>query len=141
MLHITDAERAAEHGLRYDLLLRLYDEMESAFDVSLFWPPNGYEMVEKGELIEIEAEFGGVAAIGYDARMFHGSHADDEEYVRGCVEGCLERIEDEEPEAVGFLRNLWEGGNEEDRGYVLEMSKEECHVREGRFGDRPGCPV
>jgi hypothetical protein len=145
MPHLTDEERAAEHGLRHDLLLKLYDELEPSFDVSLSWPPNGYEVDEKGELIEIEDEFVGMVAIGYDygydARIFHEGHADDEEYVRGFVEGCLERIGDEEPEEVGFLRNLWEGGDEEDRGYALEMLKDECEVREGRFDDHPEFPV
>ncbi len=145
MPHLTDEERAAEHGLRHDLLLKLYDELEPAFDVSLNWPPNGYEVDEDGELVKIEAEFEGMAAIGYDygyvAAIFHEGHADDEEYVRGFVEGCLERIEDEEPEDVGFLRNLWEGGDEEDREHALEMLKDECEVREGRYDDRPEFPV
>jgi len=38
---LSDEERAAEHGLRHDLLSRLYDELEPTFDVSLNWPPNG----------------------------------------------------------------------------------------------------
>jgi hypothetical protein len=52
MPYLTDEERAAEHGLRHDLLLKLYDELEPAFDVSLRWPPNGYQVTEKGELVE-----------------------------------------------------------------------------------------
>lgn len=35
MPDLTDEERSAEHGLRHDLLLKLYDELEPAFDVSL----------------------------------------------------------------------------------------------------------
>ena len=36
---LTDEERAAEHGLRHDLLLiKLYDLLEPAFGVSLSWP-------------------------------------------------------------------------------------------------------
>lgn len=134
-----------ENGLRHDLLLKLYDELEPAFDVSLNWPPNGYEVDEGGELVEVEAEFKGITAIGYDygydARVFREGHADDREYVRGFVEGCLERIADEEPEEVGFLRSLWEGGDDRDRTSVLEMLKDECEVREGRFDDRPEFPV
>jgi hypothetical protein len=102
-------------------------------------------MDEEGKLVEIEAELTGMAAIGYDygydARVFHEGHAGDEDYMRGFVEGCLERIEDEEPEEVGFLRDLWESGGEEDRGYVLDILKAECEVREGRFDDRPEFPV
>lgn len=80
MPYLTDEERAAEHGLRHDLFLKLYDELELAFDVSLNWPPNGYEVDEDGELVKVEAEFEGMAAIGYDygydAAIFHEGHAD-----------------------------------------------------------------
>ncbi len=35
------------------------------------------------------------------------------------VEGCLERIgEDDDPEDEGFLRSIWEDGD--DRGFILE---------------------
>ena len=88
MLQLAEEERAAEHGLRHDLLLKLYDELEPAFDVSLSWPPNGYEKDEQGKLVEVEAEFTGMAAIGFDyghdARVFHEGHADD---WRVCEEG------------------------------------------------------
>ena len=137
--HLTDEERAAEHGLRHDLLLKLYDELEPAFDVFLRWPPNGYQVTEKGELVE--AELTGMARIGYDAEIFYEGHADDEELVKGFVEGCLDRIAEDEPEEADFLRNLWEVGEEEDRASVLEMLKEVCEVREGRFDGRPEFPV
>lgn len=79
--------------------------------------------------MEVEAEFAGMAAVGfdygYDARIFHESNSGDEEYVRGFVEGCLERLIDEGgPEEVDLLRDLWEGGDEEDRRYVLSRLKE-----------------
>jgi hypothetical protein len=127
MPYLTDEERAAEHGLRHDLLLQLYDELESAFDVSLSWPPNGYKVTEKGVLVEVEAELTGMAAIGYnygyDAENFYEGHVDDQEFVKEFVEGCLDRIAEDEPEEANFLRNLWEGGDEEDRASVLEMLK------------------
>ena len=41
MPHLTDEERAAENGLRHDLLIKLYDKLEPAFDVSFTWPPSG----------------------------------------------------------------------------------------------------
>jgi hypothetical protein len=79
---------------------------------------------------------------GYDFLIFHEGHADDEEYVRGFVEGCLERLLDQdEPEESDYLRDLWENGDEEDRGYALRRLKEGCEVREGRYNDRPGFPV
>ena len=132
-----------EHGLRHDLLLKLYDELEPAFDVSLRWPPNVYKVTEKGELVEVEAQLTGMAAIGYgyDAGIFCEGHADDEEFVKGFVEGCVDGIAEDEPEEADFLRNLWEGDEEEDWASVLEMLKEECEVREGRFDDRPEFPV
>jgi hypothetical protein len=61
--------------------------------------------------------------------------------VRGFVEGCLDRIAEDEPEEVGFLRNLWEGCDEWDRNAALEMLKDECEIREGRFDDRPEFPA
>ena len=146
MPYLTDEERAAEHGLRHDLFLKLYDELEPAFDVSLNWPPNGYEVNEDGELVKVEAEFEGMAAIGYDygydAAIFHEGHAGDEEYVRGFVEGCLERLVDQDkPEEADYLGNLWENGDEEDKRHALEMLKDGCEVREGRYDDRPEFPV
>lgn len=146
MPHLTDEERAAEHGLRHDLFLKLYDELEPAFDVSLNWPPNGYEVDEDGELVKVEAEFEGMAAIGYDygydAAIFHEGHAGDEEYVRGFVEGCLERLVDQDkPEEADYLGSLWESGDEEDKRHALEMLKDGCAVREGCFDDRPEFPV
>ncbi len=142
---LPDEERAAEHGLRHDLFLKLYDELEPAFDVSLSWPPNGYDVDEKGELVEAEAKLKGMAAVGYDygydAAVFCEGHADDEEFVRGFVEGCLDRIAEDEPEEVGFLRNLWKGGDEWDSNAALEMLKDEYEIREGRFDDRPNFPL
>jgi hypothetical protein len=37
----TDEERTAENGLRYDLLITLYDKLEPAYDLSFIWPPSG----------------------------------------------------------------------------------------------------
>jgi hypothetical protein len=144
MSDLADEERAAEHGLRHDLLLKLYEELEPAFDVSLPWPPNGYEVSEDGKLVAVEAEFAGIAAIGYDCgydiEVFYEGHADDEEYVKGFVEGCLERIGEDEPEEEDFLRNLWVGGDEDDRKFVLDTLKDECEVRADRIDDRPEFP-
>ena len=141
---LSNEERAAENGLRHNLLTRLYNELEPAFDVSLNWPPSGYEMNERGDLVRIRAELTGMAAIGYDygydAEIFYEGHADDEEYVRGFVEGCLKRIGEDEPEEEEFLRRLWEDGDEEDRNFALESLKGECEVRDGRFDDRPEIP-
>ena len=42
MPHLTDEECAAENGLRYDILTKLYDTREPAFGVFLNWPPGDH---------------------------------------------------------------------------------------------------
>jgi len=73
--------------------------------------------------------FEGRAAIGYDhgydAEAFYLGLALDPKYV----EGCLERIGEDDQEAEDLLRGEWEEGDKE---MVLEMLKAECDVRVGR---------
>ena len=112
---LSDEERAAEHGLRHDLLLALYDELEPAFDVSLSWPPNGYEVGEDGGLVcPDETPEERAAAVGYDHGydfgVFYEGSAEDAGYVGGFVEGCLERIGEEGTGEERFLGDLWGGG-------------------------------
>jgi hypothetical protein len=45
------------------------------------------------------------------------------------VEGCLERIGEDDPEGEDLLRSEWEEG---DRDLVLEVLKGEVEVRAGR---------
>ena len=54
----------------------------------------------------------------------------DERYVEGFVEGCLERIGEDDPHEEDFLRGIWEEGD--DRGFVLEALKDGVDVRAGR---------
>jgi hypothetical protein len=75
--------------------------------------------------------FTGRAAIGfdhgYDGELFYLGLALDERYVEGWVEGCLERIgEDEER----LFRNLWDEENQ--REVVIESLRADCEVRTGR---------
>jgi hypothetical protein len=42
MPHLTDEECAAENGLRYDILTKLYDTREPAFGVFLNWLPGDH---------------------------------------------------------------------------------------------------
>ena len=79
--------------------------------------------------------FEGRAAMGYD----HGYDAGvfyllglalDERYVEGFVEGCLERIGEDDPDEGAFLRGVREEGD--DRGFVLETLKSEVEVRPER---------
>jgi hypothetical protein len=78
--------------------------------------------------------FEGRAAIGYDhgydAEAFYLGLALDERYVEGFVEGCLERIGEDDPDEEDFLRGIWEEGD--DRGFVLEALKDGVDVRAGR---------
>jgi hypothetical protein len=82
-----------------------------------------------------EGAFEGRAAIGYDhgydEEVFYLGLALDERYVEGFVEGCLERIgEDDDPDEEGFVRGIREDGD--DRGFVLEALKGGVEVRTGR---------
>jgi hypothetical protein len=77
--------------------------------------------------------FEGRAAIdydhGYDAQKFYLGLALDPKYSEGFVEGCLERIGEDET----FFRDLWE--DEGERETVLEILKAECEVLPGRPED------
>ena len=68
---------------------------------------------------------------GYDAEVFYLGLALDEKYVEGFVEGCLERIGEDDPDEEEFLQGLWEEGDSR-RGFVLETLKGEVEVRLGR---------
>ena len=78
--------------------------------------------------------FEGRAAIGYDhgydAEVFYLGLALDEKYVEGFVEGCLERIGEDDPDEESSLRGIREDGD--DRGFVSEALKGGAEVRTGR---------
>ncbi len=69
---------------------------------------------------------------GYDTQKFYLGYGLDEKYVMGFVEGCLERIGEDDKEEELFLRDLWEEGEGE---LVLEILQEECEVVAGRPED------
>lgn len=81
-----------------------------------------------------EGAFGGRAAVGYDhgydGEVFYLGLALDPAYVTGFVEGCLERIGEDDPDEEDFLRDIWEDGD--DRDFVLELLKSGVEVRTGR---------
>jgi hypothetical protein len=57
---------------------------------------------------------------GYDAEeVFYLGLALDQRYVEGFVEGCLERIGEDDPDEEDFLRDIREEGDDH-RGFVLE---------------------
>jgi hypothetical protein len=79
-----------------------------------------------------EEGFTGRAAIGYgyDGEVFYLGLGLDPHYVDGFVEGCLERIGEDDPEEERLFRDLWE--DETQREVVIESLKADCEVRTGR---------
>ena len=81
-----------------------------------------------------EGDLSGRAAIGYDhgydGEVFYLGLALDPAYVEGFVEGCLERIGEDDPEEERLFRDLWE--DETKREVVIESLKADCQVRPGR---------
>ena len=65
---------------------------------------------------------------GYDGHILCLGLALDPAYVEGWVEGCLERIGEDDPEGEEILRGEWEEGVQE---MVLEVLKADCEVRTG----------
>jgi hypothetical protein len=59
----------------------------------------------------------------------------DPRYVEGFVEGCLERIGEDDSEGDMLLRDLWE--DEAEKETVLDILKTECDVLTGRPEDYP----
>jgi hypothetical protein len=57
----------------------------------------------------------------------------DPKYVEGFVEGCLERIGEDEPEDEALFRDLWK--DESERVTVLMVLQADCDVLPGRPGD------
>ena len=78
--------------------------------------------------------FEGRAAVGYDhgydGEVFYLGLALDPAYVEGFVEGCLERIGEDDADEEDFLRGFWEDGD--DRDFVQETLKSGVDVRAGR---------
>jgi hypothetical protein len=86
-----------------------------------------------------EGGLSGRAAVGYDhgydAEVFYLGLALDPAYVEGFVEGCLERMGEDDPEEERIFRDLWE--DETQREVVVESLKADCEVR---AGSPPGWP-
>ena len=82
-----------------------------------------------------EEGFTGRAAIGYDhgydGEVFYLGLALDPAYVDGFVEGCLERIGEDEPNEERLFRDLFE--DETQRDVAIESLKADCEARAGRL--------
>ena len=123
----SEEEIAGAHGDRHELQMRLWRLLERAIDDTL-----------EGRREKLR---GAGYDCGYDLRLFISRYGDDPEYVEGFVEGCLERIREEEEEGLMHpddvtaeqLERSWrEPGftREEKRELVLEPLLAECEVRE-----------
>jgi hypothetical protein len=67
---------------------------------------------------------------GYDGELFYLGLALDPAYIEGFIEGCLERIGEDNPNEERLFRDLWE--DETQRDVVLDCLKADCEVRKGR---------
>lgn len=114
---------AGVHGDRHELQMRLHRLLEQAVDDSL------------------EERRRGLWAFGNDACVFISRYEHESDYVEGFVDGCLERIAEEEDEGFTHpddvtaeqLLGMWRdpGVPPEEKGEsVLEALKAECEVRE-----------
>lgn len=66
---------------------------------------------------------------GYDGQLFYFGLALDPAYIEGFVEGCLERIGEDNPEEEQLFRDLWQ---DETQRETVESLKADCEVRVGR---------
>lgn len=118
---------AGAHGDRHELQMRLWRVLERAI-------VDGPE--ERRDKLRAIGYDG-----GYDLLVFISRYGDDPDYVEGFVEGCLERIREEEADgethpdevtAEQIERSWREPGftDEEKRELVLEPLLAECKVRE-----------
>jgi hypothetical protein len=124
---MSEEEIAGAHGDRNELRWRLHMLLERAADDSL---------EERRRRLWA---FGNDC--GYDHLVFISRYEDEPGYIEGFVEGCLERIAEEEDEDLTHpddvtaeqIRGMWLDPGmplEEKREMVLEPLKAECEVRE-----------
>jgi hypothetical protein len=65
------------------------------------------------------------------AEVFYLGLALDPAYVEGFVEGCLERIGEEDPDEEQLFRDLWE--DEGERETILTILQAACEILPGRL--------
>ena len=71
----------------------------------------------------------GRGARGYDGELLYLGLALDEKYVECFVEGCLERIGENDPDEELPFRDLFK--DETQRDLMIESLKADCEVRTG----------
>ena len=73
--------------------------------------------------------FEGRAALGNDAQQLHLGLALDPTYIEGFVEGCLERMGEDDPEDEALFGDLWEDeGERETVLWILKATARCCRV-------------
>ena len=70
---------------------------------------------------------------GYDSQKYYLGLALDPKYIEGFVEGCLERVGEDDVDGEMLFRDLWDDPAEKDT--VLDCLKAECEVLVGRPED------
>ena len=126
-LEMSEEQIAGAHGDRSELQMRLHMLLDRAVDDS----PDE----RRGRLEHFGYD------CGYDFRVFISLYEDEPDYIEGFVEGCLERIREEEDEELAHpddvtadqLLGIWQDPImplEDKREMVVECLKAECEVRE-----------
>ncbi len=126
-VEMSEEQIAGAHGDHNELQMRLHMLLDRAVDDS----PDE----RRGRLEHLGND------CGYDFRVFISLYEDEPDYIEGFVEGCLERIREEEDEEFAHpddvtadqLLGIWQDPimpPEDKREMVVECLKAECEVRE-----------
>jgi hypothetical protein len=124
---MAEEQIAGAHGDRSELEMRLHMLLERSVDDG----PEG----RRARLEHLGYD------CGYDFRLFISLYEDEPDYLEGFVEGCLERMREEEDEGLTHpddvtadqLLGIWQDPimpAEEKREMVVECLKADCTVRE-----------
>jgi len=126
-MEMSEEQIAGTHGDRNELQMRLHMLLDRAVD-------DGPDE-RRGRLEHLGYD------CGYDFRVFYTLYEDEPNYIEGFVEGCLERIREEENEELAhpddvtadqFL-GMWQDPTmppEDKHEMVVECLKADCTVRE-----------
>jgi len=124
---MTEEQVAGAHGDRNELQMRLHMLLERAVDDS--------HEHRRGRLEHFGFD------CGYDHRVFITAYEDEPDYIDGLVEGCLERLREEEDEGLTHpddvtadqILDIWQDpimAPEDKHELVVECLKADCRVWE-----------